>query len=249
VGAVFANYHVESAAESLQVRIARTRLHAMEQGVPYALTYQPEHDQFWTWACEPLEATGAGGGVGTSSALSSSGAGLATTDAYDRRYFSLNHKADSAEFRFLGTSAGEVVQSMGMGSDVRSQSSAATSAEGVAASPMLSPTKRGLVSQSTRSLAALQVPGLQLAGTADPIVFEPDGTADKDSIIRIASRENRYVEITVHAMTGAITTSPARLVAELPGAVVVRSGGSASPLPGGMPSRPREIRSAAGGAL
>ena len=81
---------------------------------------------------------------------------------------------------------------------------------------------------------------------ADPSVFEPDGSADTEAIIRVADRENRFVEITVHALTGAITNSSAKNIADLPGAHAV-AGRNQSPRGGFRgPSRSREFQQSGG---
>ena len=241
VGAAFAHYHIERAAEDLQVRLAHIRLAAMEQGVPYAFTYRPDGDQFWSWACEPLDLTG--GQVPTAVASGSSRASSATTDAYDRRYFTLNDRQDNREFRFLTASSAEALAGMGLGADVRASLAGSVSSESVAASAMLSQGKLGLVTPSARSTAALQIPNLQLQGAADPVVFEPDGTADKDVIIRVADRDNRYVEITVRGTTGAITTSSSRMISELTGANASSSETTQQPRTGFViPTRSRETQ-------
>jgi hypothetical protein len=237
----FAHYHVERAGDDLAARVLRTRLAAMERGVPYAMAYLPDSDQFWTWACEPV-----GDSFDASvNLLGPAETAAAAADAYDRRYFSLNHQADNREFRFLSAAADELIGTMSLDAAARSGLTETTSGERVAASSMLSRSRQRLAVASTRSLAARQIPGLDLTGAADPVVFEPDGTADKDAAIRVAGRDNLYVEITVHSTTGAVTTSSARPIAELPGATLTPS---ALPPSTGMASRSREIAVPAGGS-
>lgn len=238
VNAAFATYHLERAAEDVQYRIAHTRLQAMELGVPYAFTYRAENDQFMTWACEPLTVTGLYGTGVTSTAAASA---VASGDAYDRHFYELNDKPDNREFRFLASSLDEALTAMGLDYEARSLMAATTSAESVAASSVLSQQKLGLVAGSTRSVASLQIPGLQLGDVIEPIVFEPDGSADRDAIIRVADRSNRYVEITVHGLTGAITSSGALSVQNLVSAAEPRTGFV-------QPSRSREVRQDSGRA-
>jgi hypothetical protein len=99
-----------------------------------------------------------------------------------------------------------------------------------------------MVSPSLRSIAALQIPGLQLGDVAEPIVFEPDGTADRDAIIRLADRSNRYIEITLHGITGAVTVSEVIFSEEL---AATSSGTASEQQPRGWtsPSRSREVKS------
>src|SRR5262249_19235791 len=159
----------ERAAEDLQYRIARTRLEAMDTGVAYAFTYRPENDQFMTWACEPLNLTPATLGGQGSASVSATASG----DAYNRRYFELNDKPDSREFRFLNSDLTEPLAGMGLSYEARA-SLGPTGSAGVAGSSLLSQRKLALATASTRSIAALQIPALQLGDVAQPIVFEPD---------------------------------------------------------------------------
>jgi hypothetical protein len=237
VNSAFATYHLERAAEDLQFRIAHTRLQAMELGVPYAFTYRTENDEFMTWACEPLNVSDGLYGSGSTAAASA----VTSGDAYDRHFYELNDKPDNREFRFLASSLDEALTAMGLDYEARTLMAATTSAESVAASSVLSQQKLGLVAGSMRSIASLQIPGLQLGDVMEPLVFEPDGSADRDAIIRVADRSNRYVEITVHALTGAITNSGALSVQNLVATAERRTGFVA-------PSRSREVRQGSGGA-
>ena len=205
VSSAFTIYHLERASEDLQSHLLHTRLQALELGIPYAFTYRPGSDQFMVWACEPLEldtalATSGSTSVATISARQSG-------DSYDRHVYELNDRTDNREFRFMSASLDEALLGMGLSHEARAAVVVGTSAQSAASSSLLSQQKLGLITPSLRSVAALQVPGLQLGEVAEPIVFEPDGTADRDAIIRLADRSNRYVEITVHALTGAITAS------------------------------------------
>jgi prepilin-type N-terminal cleavage/methylation domain-containing protein len=238
VSAAFSTYQLERAAEDLQIRIAHTRLQAMELGVPYAFTYRAETDQFMTWACEPLSSTGLYAGATSTAAASA----VASGDAYDRHFYELNDKPDNREFRFLASSLDEALTAMGLDYEARTLMAVTTSAESVAGSSVLSQQKLGLVAASSRSVASLQIPGLQLGDVMEPIVFEPDGSADRDAIIRVADRSNRYVEITLHSLTGAITSSGTLTVENL-----VTT--AAQPRKGVIvPTRSREVRQGSGGA-
>jgi type II secretory pathway pseudopilin PulG len=239
VNSAFATYQLERAAEDLQYRIAHTRLQAMELGVPYAFTYRAENDQFMTWACEPLSVTGLYGTGATSTASASA---VASGDAYDRHYYELNDKPDNREFRFLATSLDEALTAMGLDHEARNLMAATTSSQSIAGSSLISQQKLGLVAASSRSVASLQIPGLQLGDVMEPIVFEPDGSADRDAIIRVADRSNRYVEITVHALTGAITSSGTLTVEDLVTTAAQPRTGIV------VPTRSREVRQGAGGA-
>jgi prepilin-type N-terminal cleavage/methylation domain-containing protein len=233
----FAGYHLERAAEDLQTRLIRTRLQSIDLGVPYAFSYRPDTDQFMTWACEPLDIQQ--GFAGTSMAGSPLAAVAASGDAYDRRYFELNDRADDREFRFLSVSSSEALGAAGLGFEARGGTSAANSAS-VAASDLLSRDKLGLLVPSTRSIAAVQVAGLQLGDMAEPLVFEPDGTADRDAILRIADRSGRFVEVNVHGLTGAITASPAQAIAESGMDTVVTTVPARAVMT--APTRSRELR-------
>jgi prepilin-type N-terminal cleavage/methylation domain-containing protein len=240
VTVALSDFHMEQAAHDLQSRLAHIRLQAMEQGVPYAFTYRPETDQYLSWACEPLTL-----GLGYAPAHLRSAAGdAAPADAYDRRHFELNDRADNREFRFLAPDAAEVLGAMGLSAEARYRMGNQVSGELVASSTLLSRHKLGLVTASARSTAALQIPGLERGDVADPIVFEPDGTADRDAIIRVADRTGRYVEVSVQALTGAILASSARLVTDLVGAEPSAIRTTTQPSRGtvGMPSRSREIQ-------
>jgi len=232
----FTGYHLERAAEDLQTRLIRTRLQAIDLGVPYAFAYRPDTDQFMTWACEPLDIEQGLAGTMASSPLA---AVAASGDAYDRRHFELNDRPDDPEFRFLSVASDEALGAAGLGFEARAGNAAATSAS-VAASNLLSRDKLGLVAPSTRSIAAVQVAGLQLGDMAEPLVFEPDGTVDRDAILRIADRSGRFVEITVHGLTGAITASTAQALAESGLDTVVTT----VPTRAGIaaPTRSREVR-------
>jgi prepilin-type N-terminal cleavage/methylation domain-containing protein len=231
VGSAFTVYHLERASEDLQARLIRTRLQAMEWGVPYAFTYRPNNDQFMTWACEPL--------VTNSSVVSGTTTSSQLVDAYDRRVFELNDKEDNREFRFLSTALDEALGSMGMGHEGRSVVDQVGSGASVGSSVVLSRRKLGLVAPSIRSTAALQIPSLQVGDVVEPIVFEPDGTVDRDAIIRIADSSNRYVEITIHALTGAVSSSEV-----LSGDQLAAAGSVTVPARTGFvtPSRSRERR-------
>lgn len=245
VNSAFVIYHLERGAEDFQYRISHTRLQAMETGVPYAFTFRPESDQFIVWACEPLNLNAAQSGTGT---ISTAVAGaVASGDAYDRHYFTLNDKPENQEFRFLTASLDESLASMSLSHEGRIGQVGGTSGDSVAASSILSQRKLGLVAPSIRSMAALQIPGLQLGDVVEPVVFEPDGTADRDVIIRIADRTNRYVELTIHSLTGAITVSNVLSPDDFP-----TSGQSATTVVQQRtnfvtPSRSREIRQGIGG--
>ncbi len=235
IGSAFSGYYIERAAEDLQTRLMRTRLDAIDQAVPYAFSFRPESDQFFTWTCEPLVMDPT---LTASTAVSPTA--RESGDAYDRRYFQLNQRDSDAGFRFLSAAAADAIPSMGVNPDA-DPTSGGISAQSVAASTALAQTKLGLVNGSPRSIAALTVPGMQLGDAADPIIFEPDGSADKDAVIRIADRSGRYVEIRVQGVTGAIRTSPARMVAELSSGIQ----GSAPETPRtglAAPGRSREIR-------
>jgi hypothetical protein len=236
LSSAFTVYHLERAAEDLQMRLARTRLRAMELGVPCAFTYRPNNDQFMTWACEPLNLSTDAYGAASPLVL--------TGDAFDRHTYELNDKADNREFRFLPASLDEALAAMGLRHESRSIMDLSGSGASVAASSILSRPKLGLVAPSLRSTAALQIPGLQLGDVADPIVFEPDGTVDRDSIIRIADLSHRYAEITIHALTGAIMAS------EVLAAEDLVAGATTAPARKGFvaPSRSREVTTDAGGA-
>ncbi len=180
-----------------------------------------------------------GGGPG--SPPSAAASAVASGDAYDRHFYELNDNSDNREFRFLSSSLDEALTAMGLDYEARSLMAATTSGTSAAGSSLLSQQKLGLVAASSRSIASLQIPGLQLGDVLEPIVFEPDGTADRDAIIRVADRSNRYVEITVHALTGAITSSGALSVGNL-----VTT--AAQPRTGVVtPTRSREVRQGSGG--
>jgi prepilin-type N-terminal cleavage/methylation domain-containing protein len=235
VSSAFTVYHLERAAEDLRTRLARTRLQAMEWGVPYAFTYKPNNDQFITWACEPLYTND-----GTYVAVPSQ-----PTDVYDRHVFELNDKDDNREFRFLSASLEEALSSMGLSHEGRSLGQLAVGTS-PGTSAVLSRRKLNLVSPSTRSTAALQVPGLQLGDVAEPIVFEPDGTVDRDAIIRMADLSNRYVEITIHGLTGSISASEVLTPEQLAASGI--AAGSATARKGFVaPSRSREVSTQSGG--
>ena len=239
VGSVLAGYHLESAGDDMQVRLARVRLAALEQSVPYAFAYQPEADRFMTWACEPLMPVTQLAGL-TSGTIGQPPA--PGGDLYDRRQFELNDRSENREFRFLAVGMDESLVGMGLSSQARAVLAPTVSAESIAASRMLSQRKLALATISTRSLAAMQISGLELGGMSAPIVFEPDGTADRDAIIRIADRRGRYIEIMVHGLSGAITRARARSISELPGAAPLAVSDDTGP---GLtlPSRSREITS------
>src|SRR5262245_4595567 len=238
LSSAFTVYHLERASEDLQARLIRTRLQAMEWGVPYAFTYRPNNDQFMTWACEPLDTNAATFGTSTSTPQ--------VTDAYDRRVYELNDKDDNREFRFLSTSLDEALGSMGLGHEGRSVIEQAGSGSSVGSSSVLSRRKLGLVAPSIRSTAALQIPSLQLGDVAEPVVFEPDGTVDRDVIIRIADLSNRYVEITIHALTGMVSTSEVLSPEDLAASGAVTTVSAPARTGFVAPSRSREVRT--GGA-
>jgi prepilin-type N-terminal cleavage/methylation domain-containing protein len=234
LSSAFTLYHLERAGEDLRTRLGRTRLQAMELGVPCAFTYRPNNDQFMTWACEPLNLNADMYGSGSPAVRSG--------DAYDRHYYALNDKADNREFRFLASSSEEALAAMGLRHQSRSLMELSGSAS-IGSSSLLSRPKMGLVSPSVRSSAALQIPGLQLGDVAEPIVFEPDGTVDRDAIIRIADLSNRYVEITVHGLTGTVSCSEVLAAEDLASA-----GGTSTARRGFVaPSRSRETGAIAGG--
>ncbi len=240
VGGSFAVYHMERAGEDLQHRLTQTRLQAMETGVPYAFSFRPEDDQFMTWACEALNISQGLHSYGTTSSASAAASG----DAYDRHYFELNNRDDNREFRFLSVNLSEPLTSMGLSSASRDGTAGLSSPDGVAASNMLARHKSGLAAVTARSMAALQIPGLQLGDVAPPLVFEPDGSVDRDAVIRIANRTGHYLEVNVQALTGSITVSSALSAedAAAAGLTVTTTASSKSGNAIAAPSRSRETR-------
>ena len=239
VSGSFAVYHIERAGEDLQNRLTHTRLQAMEAGVPYAFSFRPETDQFLTWACEPLNISQGLYGGSTSPTASA----VALGDAYDRHHYELNDKADNKEFRFLSFDLSEPLANMGLSASARAGTVGGTSAEGVAGSALLARHKLGLATTSARSVAALRIPGLQLGDVAPPLVFETDGSVDRDAIIRIADRSGNYIEVTIQSLTGAIAASSAKTAADAAAEGVPITTTTGQPTSGIIaPSRSREIR-------
>jgi len=240
---VLATYHIERAGDDFRARLLRTRLRALENGVPYAIAYQPGKDRFVVWAIEPVVAQVDLTGTGTGLTLSS-GAAAAGQDVYDRHYYSLNSDESNKEFRFMSVDPLEELELVTPQDVSLSGTTANATGEELSNSRLLAATRAGLVNTSERSFAALQVPGLQLEGMATPVVFEPDGTADRDAVFRIADRRGQYVEVRLYALTGAVTVSKAKKRSELAGKrSAPAAAGEEEQKPGMLrPSHSREIQ-------
>ncbi len=240
---VLATYHIERAGDAFRARLLKPRLRAIENGVPYAIAYQPGEDRFAVWAIEPVVAQVDLTGTGTGLTLWS-GAAAAGLDAYDRHYYSLNTSDSNKEFQFMSMDPLEELALVTPQDVSLTGTTAKATGEELSNSRYLAATRATLLGGSERSFAALQVPGLQPEDMATPVVFEPDGTADRDALFRIADRRGQYVEVRLHALTGAVTVSKAKKRSELAGSRAAPVGRRAEEQEPGMlrPSRSREIR-------
>jgi type II secretory pathway pseudopilin PulG len=205
VNALFSSYEIERSAERLQGKIAQTRLRAIAARVPYAFVYLPETRHYAVCAIEPL--TPQTGVINSSAAPATPANSFTVLNPYDRVQFQL-----AEELRFL---APDVNVASGLANAGSENSSVATaSAAALESSGVLTAERATLAVPSARTVAALQISGLNAPGVSQALIFLPDGSTD-DATVRIAHANGRYVELTVRGLTGSVQASRSMTIAEL----------------------------------